>query len=46
MSAVLETRGVDKRFGAVTAADEVSVAVTAGERLSVIGANGPARRPS
>ena len=40
MSAVLETRGVDKRFGAVTAADAVSVAVEAGERLSVIGANG------
>lgn len=37
---VLETRGLEKRFGAVTAADDVSVAVARGERLSVIGANG------
>ena len=40
MSALLETRGVAKRFGAVTAADDVSLAVARGERLSVIGANG------
>lgn len=38
--AVLEARGLDKRFGAVVAADSVDVTVEAGERVGVIGANG------
>ena len=38
--AVLETAGLDKRFGAVVAAHAVSVSVDAGERIGVIGANG------
>ena len=37
---VLEARGVEKRFGAVAAADDVNVAVPRGQRLSLIGANG------
>ncbi|MEE1544675.1 MAG: ATP-binding cassette domain-containing protein, partial [Alphaproteobacteria bacterium] len=40
MAAVLATEGLNKRFGAVVAADDVSVTVDAGERLGVIGANG------
>ncbi|WP_372001557.1 ABC transporter ATP-binding protein [Tistrella mobilis] len=37
---VLETRNLQKSFGAVTAARDISVAVEAGTRLSVIGSNG------
>ncbi len=37
---ILEARGVEKRFGAVAAADDVNVAVPRGEKLSLIGANG------
>ena len=40
MAAVLATEGLNKRFGAVVAADDVTVTVDAGERLGVIGANG------
>ena len=40
MAAVLATENLNKRFGAVVAADDVSVSVEAGERLGVIGANG------
>lgn len=36
----LEARGLEKRFGAVAAARAVDVAVAAGERVGVIGANG------
>lgn len=38
--AVLEAEGLDKRFGAVVAADNVRLTVSAGERIGVIGANG------
>ena len=37
---LLETRGLGKRFGAVVAAEDVNVSVTAGEIVGVIGANG------
>ena len=37
---ILEARGIEKRFGAVAAADDVNVAVPRGEKLSLIGANG------
>ena len=37
---LLHVDGVDKRFGAVVAAAAVSVAVSAGERVSLIGSNG------
>jgi branched-chain amino acid transport system ATP-binding protein len=37
---ILATRGVVKRFGAITAADDVNVAITAGETVGIIGANG------
>ncbi len=42
MSAVrlLEARGVGKRFGAVVAAADINVSVTAGERVGLIGSNG------
>ena len=36
----LEARGLEKRFGAVVAARAVDIAVAAGERVGVIGANG------
>ena len=37
---VLQTIGVSKRFGAVVAAADLNVGVTAGERVSLIGSNG------
>ena len=37
---LLEAVNVGKRFGAVVAAAEINVAVTAGERVSLIGSNG------
>lgn len=37
---VLETRNLQKSFGAVTAARDISVAIESGARLSVIGSNG------
>jgi branched-chain amino acid transport system ATP-binding protein len=40
MTAVLSAEGLDKRFGAVVAAEEVTISVEVGERLGVIGANG------
>ncbi len=40
MSAMLEARGLIKRFGAVVAAGDVNVSVQAGERVSLIGSNG------
>ena len=38
--ALLEARGVDKRFGAVVAAADLQVSLGAGERVSLIGSNG------
>jgi branched-chain amino acid transport system ATP-binding protein len=37
---LLRARGLAKRFGAVVAADNVTIDVPAGQRLSVIGSNG------
>jgi branched-chain amino acid transport system ATP-binding protein len=37
---LLSARGLNKRFGAVVAADAVNIDVPAGQRLSVIGSNG------
>ncbi|QIT55075.1 ABC transporter ATP-binding protein [Aquisalimonas sp. 2447] len=37
---VLTTRNLSRRFGAVTAADDINVTVSAGEIVGVIGANG------
>lgn len=40
MSALLQLRGVDVRFGAVQALREVNLRIAPGERLALIGANG------
>jgi len=40
MSAVLEVRGLSKRFGGITAVDGVSFEVNEGEILGIIGPNG------
>jgi branched-chain amino acid transport system ATP-binding protein len=37
---VLSVQGLDKRFGAVVAADRLSIDIAAGQRVSLIGANG------
>jgi branched-chain amino acid transport system ATP-binding protein len=37
---VLEARHLNKRFGAVVAADDISITMTAGEVIGLIGANG------
>jgi len=37
---VLSVRGLDKRFGAVVAADALSLDIVSGQRVSLIGANG------
>jgi branched-chain amino acid transport system ATP-binding protein len=37
---LLRARGLNKRFGAVVAADALNIEVPAGQRLSVIGSNG------
>jgi branched-chain amino acid transport system ATP-binding protein len=37
---VLSVRGLEKRFGAVVAADALSLDIAAGRRISLIGANG------
>lgn len=37
---VLEARNLNKRFGAVVAADDISIAMSAGEVIGLIGANG------
>jgi len=37
---VLSVRALDKRFGAVVAADALSIDIVAGQRVSLIGANG------
>ena len=38
--ALLSARSLDKRFGAVVAADSVSIEIAAGEHVSLIGSNG------
>ena len=40
MSALLQARGVGKRFGAVVAAAELDIAIAPGEQVSLIGSNG------
>jgi branched-chain amino acid transport system ATP-binding protein len=40
LTAVLSVRGLDKRFGAVVAADALTLDIAAGQRVSLIGANG------
>ena len=40
MSYLLEARGLEKRFGAVVAASAITIGITAGERVSLIGSNG------
>ena len=40
MSVVLSAQGLNKRFGAVVAADALSIDITAGQKVSLIGANG------
>ncbi|HEY1358949.1 MAG TPA: ABC transporter ATP-binding protein [Thermoleophilaceae bacterium] len=40
MTAVLETRGLSRKFGGVAAVSDVSLSVAAGEVLGVIGPNG------
>ncbi len=40
MKPVLSVHGLDKRFGAVVAADALSIDIAAGQRVSLIGANG------
>ena len=40
MTALLEVKGLNKAFGAVVAARDISVAVADGERIGIIGANG------
>ncbi|HEX9648770.1 MAG TPA: ABC transporter ATP-binding protein [Alphaproteobacteria bacterium] len=40
MAALLAAEGLNKRFGAVVAAEQVSLSVEAGETVGVIGANG------
>ena len=38
--ALLRATAIEKRFGAVVAASEINIAVTVGERVSLIGSNG------
>ncbi|WJR76409.1 ATP-binding cassette domain-containing protein [Bradyrhizobium sp. NP1] len=40
MSTLLSVRAVNKRFGAVTAAEALSIDIAAGQKVSLIGANG------
>jgi branched-chain amino acid transport system ATP-binding protein len=40
MSALLETRGVGKAYGAFRALADISLSIKAGERLSIVGPNG------
>ncbi len=40
MTAMLQARGVAKRFGAVVAAADIDISIAAGERVSLIGSNG------
>jgi branched-chain amino acid transport system ATP-binding protein len=40
VTALLEARGVAKRFGAVVAASDIDISIAAGERVALIGSNG------
>ena len=40
MTPVLSVRGLEKRFGAVVAADALTLDIAAGQKVSLIGANG------
>jgi branched-chain amino acid transport system ATP-binding protein len=40
MTPVLSVRGLEKRFGAVVAADALSIDIPAGQKVSLIGSNG------
>src|SRR5436853_4538226 len=40
MTPVLSVRGLEKRFGAVVAAEALSIDIAAGQKVSLIGANG------
>jgi len=40
MDYILETRGITKRFGGLTAVDNVSIGLHAGEALAILGDNG------
>ena len=40
MTLLIETRGVSKHYGAFRALDDVSIAVRAGEFVSIVGPNG------
>ena len=40
MTSILSVRGIDKRFGAVVAADALNLDIAVGQRVSLIGANG------
>ncbi|MDC0039458.1 ATP-binding cassette domain-containing protein, partial [Gammaproteobacteria bacterium] len=40
MTAILEVNGLEKRFGGVVAAQNISVNVSPGETIGIIGANG------
>jgi branched-chain amino acid transport system ATP-binding protein len=40
LNPVLSVRGLDKRFGAVVAADALTIEIGAGQKVSLIGANG------
>jgi len=40
MSSMLEAVGLNKRFGAVVAADDINIRVGQGERVSLVGSNG------
>ena len=40
MTYMLEAKGLEKRFGAVVAASNINIGITAGERVSLIGSNG------
>lgn len=40
MKTILDVRNLKKSFGAITAADDISVAINAGERVGLIGTNG------
>jgi len=40
MTTILETRNLEKKFGAVYAAKEINISIDAGEVMGVIGSNG------
>jgi branched-chain amino acid transport system ATP-binding protein len=40
MSTLLEARGLNKKFGAVVAAEGINISIASGERVSLIGSNG------